>query len=79
MDIHAQPHLALLRGLAVTLMDNVQPALQNIDSTFDDDAVIIATLECIPFNSHEVLLVMSREELVNVAQTLNAKLPPALA
>jgi hypothetical protein len=54
-------------------------ALQNIDSTLDDDAVIITALEYIPFNSHEDLLAMSREELVNVAQTLNAKLPLALA
>ena len=56
-----------------------QVALQNIDTTLDDDAVIITALEYIPFNSHEDLLAMSREELVNVAQTLNAKLPLALA
>ena len=54
-------------------------ALQNIDSTLDDDAVIITALEYIPFNTHEDLLAMSREELVNVAQALNAKLPLALA
>lgn len=54
-------------------------ALQNIDSTLDDDAVIITALESIPFNTHEDLLAMSRAELVNVAQALNAKLPLALA
>ena len=54
-------------------------ALQNIDSTLDDDAVIITALECVPFNSHEDLLMMSREELVQVAQTLNDKLPRALS
>ncbi|KAF8329259.1 hypothetical protein F5887DRAFT_829467, partial [Amanita rubescens] len=54
-------------------------ALQNIDSTLDEDAVIITALECVPFNSHEDLLAMSREELVQVAQTLNDKLPRALS
>ena len=54
-------------------------ALQNTDSTLGDDAVIITALECIPFNSHEDLLAMSREELVQVAQTLNDKLPRALS
>ncbi|KAF8630324.1 hypothetical protein AX15_002997 [Amanita polypyramis BW_CC] len=54
-------------------------ALQNIDAALDGDAVIITALETIPFNSHEDLLAMSREELIHVAQTLNAKLPKALS
>lgn len=54
-------------------------ALQNIDSTLNDSAVIITALECVPFSSPEDLLAMLLEELVNVAQTLSAKLPLALA
>ncbi|KAM6494592.1 hypothetical protein JOM56_009215, partial [Amanita muscaria] len=54
-------------------------ALQNIDTFLGEDAVIITALDNIPFNRHEELLSMSREELVNVALDLNSKLPQALS
>ncbi|KAK2463961.1 hypothetical protein APHAL10511_004012 [Amanita phalloides] len=54
-------------------------ALQNVDSTLDNDAIIITALDRIPFDKHEDLLAMSREELVNVAKIFNAKLPLALS
>jgi hypothetical protein len=52
-------------------------ALQNEDTT--EDVVIITTLDCIPFCCHEDLLTMSRDQLITVARTLNAKLPAALS
>ncbi|KAF5385662.1 hypothetical protein D9757_005464 [Collybiopsis confluens] len=54
----------------------VRAAIQNLDETYN--AIVITALEDIPFRCHEDLLSMSRERLINVANTLNAKLPAAL-
>ena len=52
-------------------------ALQNEDQA--EDAVVITALDTIPFCCHEDLVTMSRAELINVARSLNAKLPAAMA
>lgn len=52
-------------------------ALQNEDTA--EDAVIITALDKIPFCCHEDLVTMSREQLIKVAVSLNAKLPAAMA
>ncbi|ESK92496.1 hypothetical protein Moror_4444 [Moniliophthora roreri MCA 2997] len=51
-------------------------ALQNDDD--DEDAVVITTLDILPFCCHEDLVTMSRLELVSVACSLNSKLPAIL-
>ncbi|KAF9261623.1 hypothetical protein L218DRAFT_823917, partial [Marasmius fiardii PR-910] len=51
-------------------------ALQNEDS--EEGAVVITTLDTIPFCCHEDLLTMPRHRLVGVAGVLNAKLPKIL-
>jgi hypothetical protein len=51
-------------------------ALQNEDQA--DDIVVITKLDTVPFCCHEGLLAMSRDQLVAVAQSLNAKLPAAM-
>lgn len=51
-------------------------ALQNEDH--DEDAVVITALDTLPFCCHADLLIMSRAELVDTAQTLNFKLPKVL-
>lgn len=48
-------------------------ALQNED--VPNDTIIITTLPCYPFCCHEDLIMMSRQQLVEVALTLNAHLP----
>ena len=48
-------------------------ALQNEDIL--NDAIVITTLPCYPFCCHEDLIMMSRQQLVEVALTLNAHLP----
>ncbi|KAF8876579.1 hypothetical protein BD779DRAFT_1387019, partial [Infundibulicybe gibba] len=48
-------------------------ALQNEDST--GDIVVITALDSIPFCCHEDLLTMPHTSLLEVARTLNAKLP----
>ncbi|KAK0211948.1 hypothetical protein IW262DRAFT_1412651 [Armillaria fumosa] len=51
-------------------------ALQNEDSC--EDAIVITTLDTVPFCCHEDLLTMSRPQLIQVAATLNARLPALL-
>ncbi|SJL16327.1 uncharacterized protein ARMOST_19848 [Armillaria ostoyae] len=51
-------------------------ALQNEDAC--EDAIVITTLDTVPFCCHEDLLTMSRSQLVQVATTLNARLPAVL-
>ena len=51
-------------------------ALQNDDD--DEDAVVITALSAAPFCCHADLLIMTRPQLVETAQALNAKLPKAL-
>ncbi|KIK69514.1 hypothetical protein GYMLUDRAFT_107944, partial [Collybiopsis luxurians FD-317 M1] len=51
-------------------------AIQNLDETHN--AIVITALEEIPFCCHEDLLTMSREQLITVARSLNAKLPKVL-
>lgn len=51
-------------------------ALQNEDAS--EDAIVITTLDTVPFCCHEDLLTMSRSQLVQVATTLNARLPALL-
>ena len=51
-------------------------ALQNEDQA--DDIVVITKLDTVPFCCHEGLLAMSRDQLIAVAQSLNAKLPAAM-
>ncbi|KAK0443403.1 uncharacterized protein EV420DRAFT_1030406 [Desarmillaria tabescens] len=51
-------------------------ALQNEDAC--EDAIVITTLDTVPFCCHEDLLTTSRPQLAQVATTLNARLPPLL-
>ncbi|KAG7441555.1 uncharacterized protein BT62DRAFT_836048, partial [Guyanagaster necrorhizus] len=51
-------------------------ALQNEDAC--EDAIVITTLNSVPFCCHEDLLTMSHSQLVLVATTLNTKLPALL-
>ncbi|RPD56540.1 hypothetical protein L227DRAFT_476354, partial [Lentinus tigrinus ALCF2SS1-6] len=51
-------------------------ALQNEDPT--EDAVVITSLNVIPFCCHADLITMSRTQLLDVATTMNAKLPLAM-
>ena len=51
-------------------------ALQNEDPA--EDVVVITKLDAVPFCCHEDLLGMSRDKLVAVALSLNAKLPAVL-
>ncbi|KAI0699775.1 hypothetical protein C8T65DRAFT_535018, partial [Cerioporus squamosus] len=51
-------------------------ALQNED--LSEDAVVITSLNVIPFCCHADLVTMSRTQLLSVAATLNAKLPAAM-
>lgn len=51
-------------------------ALQNEDP--NEDAVVITTLNVIPFCCHADLVMMPRRHLLAVANTLNAKLPAAM-
>ncbi|KAL4251176.1 hypothetical protein ABKN59_004973 [Abortiporus biennis] len=51
-------------------------ALQNEDSL--EDVVVITALDSVPFCCHADLLMMTREQLLNVANSLNEKLPSAL-
>lgn len=48
-------------------------ALQSEDA--EEDAVVITALNAVPFCCHADLLLMNREQLVEVAQSLNNKLP----
>ncbi|KAG6860816.1 hypothetical protein C0995_007317 [Termitomyces sp. Mi166 len=52
-------------------------ALINEDDT--EDAVVITTLDTVPFCCHEDLVTMSRKQLIGVAHALNERLPAALA
>ncbi|KAJ7632304.1 hypothetical protein FB45DRAFT_686430, partial [Roridomyces roridus] len=51
-------------------------ALQNEDPV--EDAVVITALTTLPFCCHEDLISMSRNALIAVAESLNAKLPAVL-
>lgn len=55
---------------------HVSIAIQNDDEA--EDAVIITTLDEIPFCCHADLLTMNHEELLVVANSLNSKLPAVL-
>jgi len=48
-------------------------ALQEEDRELD--AIVITTLPCFPFCCHEELLLMSRQQLLDVAKTFNSRLP----
>lgn len=83
-----QPLDVVLTGSTVTAHGRSPPkaslttrpaciALQNEDR--DEDAVVITSLNVIPFCCHADLLTMSRAELVVVADTLNARLPRILS
>ncbi|KAG6853759.1 hypothetical protein C0991_001589 [Blastosporella zonata] len=52
-------------------------ALMNEDHA--EDAVVITTLDTVPFCCHEDLVTMSRDQLIGVALALNTRLPSALA
>ena len=52
-------------------------ALQNEDQA-EEDVVVITKLDTVPFCCHEGLLAMSRDQLVAVARSLNARLPAAM-
>ncbi|KAH0578820.1 hypothetical protein H2248_003017 [Termitomyces sp. 'cryptogamus'] len=52
-------------------------ALINEDHT--ENAIVITTLDTVPFCCHEDLITMSRKQLIGVALALNARLPAALA
>ncbi|KAI0789018.1 hypothetical protein BC629DRAFT_1288304, partial [Irpex lacteus] len=51
-------------------------ALQNDDT--EEDAVVITALDVVPFCCHADLLLMNRAQLVEVANSLNVKLPLAM-
>jgi len=51
-------------------------AIQNEDPT--EDAVVVTSLEKIPFCCHADLLLMNREQLLTAASVLNERLPAAL-
>lgn len=53
-------------------------ALQHHTSGDDQDIIIISTLPGFPFCCHEDLLHMSQEQLIQVANALNDRLPAAL-
>ncbi|KAF8191265.1 hypothetical protein BJ912DRAFT_902501 [Pholiota molesta] len=55
------------------IIERARVALQQDDEPFD--AIVITTLPCYPFCCHEDLLLMSRQQLINVAATFNARLP----
>lgn len=55
------------------IIERARVALQQDDEPFD--AIVITTLPCYPFCCHEDLLLMSRQQLINVAATFNAHLP----
>lgn len=50
-----------------------------INEDLSEDAVVITALDDIPFCCHEDLLTMPRDKLIDVAHSLNAKLPSAMA
>lgn len=54
----------------------VSVAIQNEDTT--EDAVVVTSLDKIPFCCHADLLLMRREQLLTVASILNGRLPIAL-
>ncbi|KIY47735.1 hypothetical protein FISHEDRAFT_12826, partial [Fistulina hepatica ATCC 64428] len=51
-------------------------ALQNDDT--DENAIVVTTLDSVPFASPEDLLRMSRPQLADIAIFLNSKLPSVL-
>lgn len=51
-------------------------ALQNEDH--EEDAIVITALDIVPFCCHADLITMNRDQLVQVANTLNTKLPLAM-
>ena len=53
-------------------------ALETDDPSLDSDAIIITSLNTLPFCCHADLITMTRPQLVAVAQTLNDRLPNAL-
>ncbi|KAG6910334.1 hypothetical protein DXG01_011402 [Tephrocybe rancida] len=57
--------------------DTERVALINED--YAEDALVITTLDTVPFCCHEDLITMSRDQLIGVALALNARLPSALA
>ncbi|KAJ8514489.1 hypothetical protein ONZ45_g7982 [Pleurotus djamor] len=59
-----------------TPLQNKTIALQYEDQS--EDAIVITTLDGAPFCCHEDLVTMSRPQLLEVANTLNAKLPRTL-
>ena len=54
----------------------VSVAIQNEDAT--EDAVVITSLDNVPFCCHADLLLMNREQLLAAASVLNERLPAAL-
>ncbi|KAG6878236.1 hypothetical protein C0993_010358 [Termitomyces sp. T159_Od127] len=50
-----------------------------INEDHAEDAVVITTLDTVPFCCHEDLITMSRKQLIDVALALNARLPAVLA
>ncbi|KAG6888247.1 hypothetical protein C0992_009203 [Termitomyces sp. T32_za158] len=50
-----------------------------ISEDHSEDAVIVTTLDTVPFCCHEDLITMSRKQLIDVACALNARLPVVLA
>jgi len=54
----------------------VSVAIQNEDAT--EDAVVVTSLDKIPFCCHADLILMNREQLLTAASVLNERLPAAL-
>lgn len=53
-------------------------ALQTDDPSLDSDAIVITSLNTLPFCCHADLITMTRPQLLTVAGTLNERLPNAL-
>lgn len=65
------------KGTGANIRLPARVAFQNLDTA--EDAVVITALDAAPFCCHEELVMMSRAQLVAVAQVLNEKLPAAMA
>jgi len=78
-NIHAEsrePQRQPARMVEESAVRSACIALQNEDQ--DEDAIVITALNVIPFCCHADLLLMSRTELLAVADILNGKLPGVL-
>ncbi|KAF7975579.1 hypothetical protein HWV62_9287 [Athelia sp. TMB] len=71
------PHIHSSPAVSSGLKRSNSIALQNEDADMDE-TVIVTTLDSAPFCCHEDLVNMNRAQLIDVATSLNEKLPGAL-